>query len=103
MTDPIFTGNTRPAMPGGVTYAALVFCIMCSAILVIVLLPFTDYGIFAAAIFVPLYAICRLIESGEPRTFRLLWLAIKAKAPCLPNRSIWGGNCSVSPFGRRRY
>lgn len=103
MTDPIFTGHTRPATFAGLTYHAFLFCVMVSAVMMSGAAMLHDYGAVAALIFIPLYAICRLIEAGEPRTFRLLWLAVKAKAPCIRNRAYWGGNSSFSPFGSRRY
>lgn len=88
--DPLFQGMTRPTMVFGVTYEALLVCVMVTAVV------FLGSGNpLYLLVFAPLYGVVRLICASEPRFFELLKVWSITKGRCL-NRGYWGSS-SYSP------
>lgn len=82
-TDPLFLALTRPAMVGGVTYAALLVCGVVSLETFLVSRNLLTLGLFA-----PMYALAWLVCRAEPRAFELLMLAARDGLP-LKLGSVW--------------
>lgn len=74
--DPLFLALTRPAMVGGVTYAALLVCGVVSLEGFLLTRNLLMLGLFA-----PLYALAWLVCRHEPRAFELLMLAARDGVP----------------------
>ncbi|MCK8373816.1 VirB3 family type IV secretion system protein [Erwinia amylovora] len=82
--DILFAGATRPALPLGVTYEALILIISAVGIIFI-----GTKILWTLLLYFPLHGICYLICLKDPRFFRLLMLWTMTKARSI-NWRYWG-------------
>ncbi|MBY4679117.1 type IV secretion system protein VirB3 [Marinobacterium arenosum] len=95
-TDPLFVGVTRPSMVGGITYEALIVCVMVTAVV------FLGSGnIFTLTIYLPLHVISYLVCQKDPRAFRLLSLWVSTKGRSV-SRQYWGASSATPLVNTRR-
>ena len=106
ITDPLFVGVTRPAMRGGVTYAALLFNFVATVEMFLM-----SKNLLWLLVCIPIHGISALVCKNEPRFFDLMLLWGRTRGPgLLSNVRFWKAN-SYSPLrfdlpnskGRRRW
>ena len=88
--DPLFLALTRPAMVGGVTYAALLVCGVVSLESFLI-----SRNLLALGLFAPLYALAWLVCRQEPRAFELLMLAARDGVPLKAGSPWRAGSAAV--------
>jgi type IV secretion system protein VirB3 len=89
--DPLFVGATRPTMKWGVTYEAMIVCLITVGILFI--------GINNALLillYIPLHGTCYVVCLKEPRFFRIIFLWVNTKCKSVSWR-VWGA-ATASPL-----
>lgn len=103
--DPLFVGATRPPMRWGVTYAALLFNMVCTMEVFLV-----SKNLLTLLLAAPIHGICMLLCARDARFFDLVLLSAKTRLPALfANLRLWKAS-SYSPLaadvadqnGRRR-
>jgi type IV secretion system protein VirB3 len=94
--DPLFLGLTRPTMIWGISYEALIVCLMASAVI------FLAVGNpFYMLVYIPMHGVCYLVCLRDPRTFRLIVLWLNTKGKC-NSKSRWGNVSTATPFFNTR-
>lgn len=95
--DPLFLALTRPASLGGIPLEAF----MASSGIAGLAMIFAD-SVFYLLVFVPLWAISKIIVQRDQNAFRIIHRFLETSARCM-NRLHWGGSSSSPMLLRRRY
>ena len=87
--DPLFLGATRPPMRWGVTYAALLFNLVCTMEAFLL-----TRNLLTLTLCIPVHGVCWLLCARDPRFFDLLLLWGRTRLPALlGNLTLW---CAAS-------
>lgn len=91
LTDPLFTGMTRPPLTMGVPVELFGLNFMLTGVGIVLFTALTSKAIFIACVTLPIHAIGYVATERDPHWMRV-WLTKLNKCPPSKNKFFWKSN-----------